>query len=141
MLYTINQHGVGFPDCRTTLTCLLTPSLRYRQTAPLPPPVPVIASRGSFSVTQTRSHNLTSICQEYKGDRLDISDLSYCGKTAWRSWTSRHIILTNLTEDKGSHKLCFNCCSTLSKSLMLARLAVVPGRGCFPGCLMPSDAA
>ena len=84
MLYTINQHGVGFPDCRTTLTCLLTPSLRYRQTAPLPPPVPVIASRGSFSVTQTRPHDLTSICQEYKGDRLDIADLSYCGKTAWR---------------------------------------------------------
>ena len=84
MLYTINQHGVGFPDCRTTLTCLLTPSLRYRQTAPLPPPVPVIASRGSFSVTQTRPHNLTSICQEYKGDGLDITDLSYCEKTAWR---------------------------------------------------------
>ena len=67
-----------------------------------------------------------------------------CIINATDAW-HQNIILTNLTSDirqshetsKGSHKLCFNCCSNLSGSLMLARLAVMPCRGCFPGCLLP----
>ena len=79
------------------------------------------------------------------GDIYIVKFCIICIMNATDAW-HQNIILTNLTSDirqshetsKGSHKLCFNCCSNLSKSLMLARLAVMPGRG-FPGCL-PSHA-
>ena len=106
--------------------------------------------------TTSRSHIYLSGIQGWY--RIDITDLSYCGKTAWkylylqvlynmynkcnRCLTSKHHIdksdiwRQSHETRKGSHKLCFNCCSNLSKSLMLARLAVMPGRG-FPGGLLP----